>query len=576
MKIYKNKLGKFLFSTFAVLGMVSCELNDLDINTDPNSASQASLNLLLTNAQFEGLNTFAGGLNNSTMGFQAINTSSDGFYFTNSSWNGTWNYLYSGPLKDLEEMINAATESGTNPKYLGIAQLMKAYYFTTMVDMWGDIPYSEAFKGNDPNGQNTQPVYDKGSDIYADAMRLIDEAIVNLDGNQAASVKGDIIYGGSTAKWKKMANSLKLKLLITTRKVQSNKAAIQTLISGGGLITSAADDFVLRFGALANPDNRHPMYQAGYAGGEAGYSYFGHQFMYEMLKNKDPRTPFYFKRQTSVQLDPEDPSQKNTIPCSQRADCTYNYFVTSELVTNGVFNKTPNSLSASEKAYLAGYFGRDRSDPSGIPNDNPLRTTVGAYPAAGLFDISASTTGGNKFGKGDGIFPIITTWMVKFWALEAAITEGVDISAFGASEADVLKSAVNDQITKVFSVGTAADPKASSDPSAWSFPVAYKTKTDFLSAIVADYPSTGTPTQRLGAVLKQAWFANFGNGFEGYNSFRRTGLPADIQSPLQLSRQYALTLPYAQDEINLNANTPDKVYDSPSAAVFWDTLKFQF
>ncbi|MDP4970573.1 MAG: SusD/RagB family nutrient-binding outer membrane lipoprotein, partial [Flavobacteriaceae bacterium] len=326
MKIYTQKLGKFLLSSLVAVGMVSCELNDLDINTDPNSASQASLNLLLTNAQFEGLNTFAGGLNNSTMGFQAINTSSDDFNFTNSSWNGTWNYLYSGPLKDLEEMINAA-DPELNPRYLGIAQLMKAYYFTTMVDLWGDLPYTDAFKGNDPNGQNTEPVYDKGADIYADAFRLIDEAIVNLGKTQAASVKGDIIYGGSNTKWIKMAKSLKLKLLINTRNVQNNTAAIQELITAGGLITSAADDFQLRFGNLANPDNRHPMYQSGYAGGEAGYSYFGHQIMYEMLKNRDPRAPFYFKRQTTQILDPEEPTDKQTIPCSQRADCTYGYFV---------------------------------------------------------------------------------------------------------------------------------------------------------------------------------------------------------------------------------------------------------
>jgi len=579
MKIYTQKLGKFLLSSLVAVGMVSCELNDLDINTDPNSASQASLNLLLTNAQFEGLNTFAGGLNNSTMGFQAINTSSDDFNFTNSSWNGTWNYLYSGPLKDLEEMINAA-DPELNPRYLGIAQLMKAYYFTTMVDLWGDLPYTDAFKGNDPNGQNTEPVYDKGADIYADAFRLIDEAIVNLGKTQAASVKGDIIYGGSNTKWIKMAKSLKLKLLINTRNVQNNTAAIQELITAGGLITSAADDFQLRFGNLANPDNRHPMYQSGYAGGEAGYSYFGHQIMYEMLKNRDPRAPFYFKRQTTQILDPEEPTDKQTIPCSQRADCTYGYFVLSALVTDGVFGKTPAQLSASEKAYLAGYFGRDRSDPSGIPNDNPLRTTVGAYPAAGLFDATASLTGGNKFGKGDGIFPVITSWMVKFYMLEAQIALGVNT---GMTESALLESALNDQMTKVIAVGTAADPAASSNIDTWNatytqWPstLVFKNKTTFLTDVTAAYPTAGTDTQRLGYVLKQAWFANFGNGFEGYNSFRRTGLPADIQAPLQIPRQYALSFPYAQDEVNLNSNTPSKVYDSPSAAIFWDTLKFQF
>lgn len=576
MKINIQNLKRVIFSSIVAIGLISCELDDLDINTDPNSASKASLSLLLTNSQYEGLNTLAGGLNNATMGFQALNTSSDNFNFTNSSWNGTWNYLYSGPLKDLEELILAA-DPEVNPKYLGVAQLMKAYYFSTMVDLWGDLPYSEAFKGNDKEAQNTQPVYDKGEDIYTDAFRLIDEAVVNLGKSQAVAIKGDIIYNGDTAKWIKMANSLKLRLLINTRKVQDNSAAIQSIITEGKIITSSTDDFQLRYSSLANPDNRHPMYQSGYAGGEAGYSYFGHQLMYEMLKNRDPRTPFYFKRQTEVTLNPEEPTDKQTIPCSQRADCVYGYFVLSPTVTEGVFGKEPEALSDSEKAYLSGFFGRDRSDPSGIPNDNPIRTTVGAYPAAGLFDTKASTTGGNKFGKGDGIFPIITSWMVKFYMLEAQITLGTNT---GSSEKELLESALTDQLNKVFSVGTAADPLASSNVDAWpenyTWPIEYKNITDFLATITEDYPVSGTETQRLAAVLKQAWFANFGNGFEGYNSYRRTGLPADIQAPLQLPRQYALSLPYAQDEVNLNGNTPEKVYDSPTFAIFWDTLKFQF
>lgn len=576
MKFKFNNIRLFLGASIAALGLVSCELDDLDINVDPNSASQASLELLLTNAQFEGLSTFGGGLNNSTMGFQAINTSSDNFNFTNSSWNGTWNYLYSGPLKDLEEMIQAADPEVT-PRYLGVGQILKAYYFTTMVDLWGDVPYTEAFKGNSIEEKNLEPVYDKGADIYADAFRLIDEAIVNLAKNQAVPIRGDIIYGGNASKWVKLAKSLKLKLLIQTRNVQSNGAAIQALITEGGLITSPADDFLLRYGALKNPDNRHPMYLAGYGGASGGYSYFGHQLMTEMLASRDPRTPFYFKRQTTKILDPEEPTDKQTIPCSQRTDCIYGYFPLSDFVADAVYGVSASALTSSQKTYLAGFFGRDRSDPSGIPLDDVYRTTTGAYPGAGLFDTTAFPTGGNKFGTGDGIFPIITSWMVKFYMLEAQIALGVNT---GKTEAALLEEALSDQMKKVIAVGTAADPAARADISTWpdnySWPITYKTETTFIDEVIGAYPADGTANGRLGYVLKQAWFANFGNGYEGYNAFRRTGLPADIQRPLQLPRQYALSLPYAQDEVNLNGNTPLKVYDNPSAAVFWDTLKFQY
>mgnify|MGYP003649019137 CR=1 FL=1 len=571
MKYKFKNYSKILTALALVISTVSCEFKDLDINTDPNSASEASLSLLLTNSQYEGLSTFGDGLNNATMGFQALTTASDDYNFTNGSWNGTWNYLYATPLKDLDALVNAADPEVT-PRYLGIAQILKAYYFTTMVDLWGDVPYSEAFKG-DGTTAILEPVYDSGASIYADAFALIDAAIVNLGKPQAVAVRGDIIYNGSAAKWIKAANSLKLKLLINTRNVQDNKAAIQALIDGGNLITAAADDFQLRYSALKNPDNRHPMYQDGYVGGEAGYDYFGSQLMYEMLLSKDPRTPFYFKRQTTSVLNPDDPTDKQTIPCSQRSDCIYGYFVANPNITNALFGVDPENMTAKQTAYLAGYFGRDRSDPSGIPNDNPIRTTVGAYPAAGLFDATAGTTGGNNKGSGDGIFPIITSWMVKFYMLEAQIALNVNT---GSTETALLTSALNDQIAKVFSVGTAANPGASATGTYSEWAVTYKTQAAFVTDAVAPYPTAGTPNQRLNVVLKHAWKANFGNGFEGYNSFRRTGFPSDVQAPLQLPRQYALSLPYSQDEVNLNSNTPTKIYDSPSSAIFWDTLKFQY
>ena len=573
---FKNYL-KIIVPTILLFGVISCELKELDINTDPNSASEASLSLLLTNAEYEGLSTFGGntngtGLNDAAMGFQAINTTYDDFNFTNSDWNIIWNSLYSGPLKDLDELLKAS-DAELTPKYMGIAQILKAYYFTTMVDLWGDIPYSEAFKGN-ASEANLEPAYDSGASIYADAFKLIDEAIANLGKDQAVDVQGDILYGGSASKWIKAANSLKLRLLIQTRNVQDNKNAIQALIDADNLISSASDDFQLRYSALKNPENRHPMYQAGYAGGEAGYSYFSSQLMFEMLSNNDPRTPFYFKRQTTTVLDPDDPTAKQTIPCSQRDDCLYGYFVANPNITNELFGVDPENLSDSQAAYLAGYFGRDRSDPSGIPNDNPIRTTVGAYPAAGLFDVSAGTTGGNDKGVGDGIFPIITSWMVKFYMLEAQISLGVTT---GSTEVELLAAALEEQLSKVIAVGTAADTNAEADISKWpdtyTWPITYKT---FIADVIATYPTGGSESQRLNAVLKQAWFANFGNGYEGYNAFRRTGFPNDIQAPLQLPRQYALSLPYALDEVNLNSNTPDKVYDSPSSAIFWDTIKFQF
>jgi hypothetical protein len=166
--------------------------------------------------------------------------------------------------------------------------------------------------------------------------------------------------------------------------------------------------------------------------------------------------------------------------------------------------------------------------------------------------------------------------MVNFYLLEAQVTLGVNA---GATDAILLKRAVDQQMAKVIAVGTAADPQANGDVNAWAsygWPITYKSPIALSDEIVAGYPVAGSTDAKMQYIMKQSWYANFGNGYEVYNGFRRTGFPADIQEPLELPRQFALRLPYTQDEINLNGNTPTVVYDSPANAVFWDVVKFQF
>ncbi|MGB4973802.1 MAG: SusD/RagB family nutrient-binding outer membrane lipoprotein [Cyclobacteriaceae bacterium] len=573
-----NRIRKYgsglLMMVLMLFTVSSCDLTELDINKDPNNPAQASLSLLLTNVQLNASDVYADGLNNAAMGFMALNDSFDGFNMTNSSFNNTWNYLYNNPLKDLDGILKATAaqraDGAANPHYEGIAKVLKAYYFSLMVDLWGNVPYTEAFNG-DADVQNLAPAFEDGASIYPKLITLLDEAVVNLAETSPVSVTGDVMYGGSATKWTGAAKSLKLRLLLQMSRADASVIpAIQTIVTNGGLISAAANDFQFTFGSVNNPDDRHPMYRDGYAGGEASYNYFGHQFMYEMLVPLttggtvpgDPRTPFYFKRQTKALLDPNDPTDKQTIPCSQRTDCTYGYFPLSNFVSEGVYNK-PNAatLTTSQKEYLAGFFGRDRSDPSGIPNDNPIRTTVGLYPSGGLYDDVPETAGGNK-GRGDGIFPMITTWMVKLYMIEANLALGVALP--GDDARTLYRKAMEEQFAKVNSF-------VSKDAGAVAITTAARDA--YINAQLAKYDAA---PNKLGAVLKQAWFMNLGNGFELYNAFRRTGLPAGLQVPLQAPRQFALRLPYAQDEINLNPNTPTVAFDSPANAVFWDVLKFQF
>ena len=203
------------------------------------------------------------------------------------------------------------------------------------------------------------------------------------------------------------------------------------------------------------------------------------------------------------------------------------------------------------EAFLAGFFGRDRSDPSGIPLDGALRTAIGVYPAGGLYDDVAEGASGNK-GTGAGIFPMITSEMVKFYIMEAILTGN-----HAGSEADVrelLEEVIREHIGKVNDFGIENDPTAVPGPDAPIDPYVNKPLDEATEAYVAlwlqRYDAAPTTNAKLNVVLKQAWFTNYGNGFEIYNAYRRTGFPNDLQAPLQPQRGFALRLPYAQDDIN--------------------------
>ncbi|MBK6947818.1 MAG: SusD/RagB family nutrient-binding outer membrane lipoprotein [Haliscomenobacter sp.] len=196
---YKFKL---LWAFALVFMLSSCgDMFDLDINVDPNNPQTNTPNLLLTNAQRE-LAYQINAYSDNAQGFMGIISSFDSWQISQSAFNGRWRTAYSSILKDLEGII--ATNSGAtgSPQYLGIAQLLKAYIVSNMVDFFGDIPYSEALRGDDPTGAIKNPKFDDDQAIYAECLKLIDQGIANVTNARVpVAVSGDVIYGGSAAKW---------------------------------------------------------------------------------------------------------------------------------------------------------------------------------------------------------------------------------------------------------------------------------------------------------------------------------------------------------------------------------------
>lgn len=557
---------KSIFKLLAVGGVAmlntSCELTNLDINTNPNAPAQASVNLLLSGTEFSTISN-AGALRNTGAGFAGQMNSSDDYNVNNSSFNGTWDGFYLS-MQNNEELIKA-TKDVNNPHYLGIAQVLKAYNTGNHVDLFGDAPYTEAWKGNAAI-PNFASKFDKDSDIYEDLIKLCDAAVANFAKTSPVAVRGDIFYNGNIPKWTKLAKTVKLRLLLNSRKGRATgNADLAKAFNDGGLIAdTGADDFTYVYGSAINPnggDGRHPWFQDAYLN-DNGFNYISHQLMQEMLLSKDPRFPFYFYRQSTTILNPADPTDRGTIPYAGTYLVLKPKFWASYTEVFG----TPKK---ADSLYVAGYFGRDRGDNTGAPADGALRTAPGCYPGGGFYSDRTTTakalTGGAT--GGNGVSPMITSVNLKFYQIEAILDGGL-----AGDARKLFESAIRDHIGKVVALGLKVDAANAKAPVAADI-------TAYVDAQLKAYDAATSNAAKLNFVMKQAWFCYWGQGGEIWNAMRRTGYPLAIQAPiLKPKRQFALRLPYPSGEGSLNTNAADKVTNIvfDRDPVFWDKVKLKW
>ncbi len=142
----------------------------------------------------------------------------DNFY----SFTGGPFGVYNGNLKNIDRMETEAINAGAgavNP-YSAIAKFLKAYYYYNLTSLMGDVPMSEAVKGLD--GQFS-PKYDDQKAIFLQIIKWLDEAnddfaALTAGNDLTLSNASDIFYGGNLTKWRKLANTFKLRVLISLSK----------------------------------------------------------------------------------------------------------------------------------------------------------------------------------------------------------------------------------------------------------------------------------------------------------------------------------------------------------------------
>jgi hypothetical protein len=266
----------------------ACTKNFEDINTNPNQPVEVSTASLMTAAQKSLMDDM---MDEWWSGRQSLlyaqywtqrnYTSEDRYAIRQNTNNTYWRLLYTD-IMDLVEVIRLNTDADTkvkaavygyNDNQIACAKILKAWAMQVMTDTYGDIPYSEAFKGNiDPAVSIPNPSYDTQESIYAALLADLKTAVDMINLDESGFTTGDIIYGGDMEKWQKFGNSLRLRIALRQSKVDNHAAANAILAEVGpeGLLTSNADNATFHY--IGVTPNNAPIYDAFFTSGRNDFT----------------------------------------------------------------------------------------------------------------------------------------------------------------------------------------------------------------------------------------------------------------------------------------------------------------
>ena len=270
----KNKikiLGTSLGVVTAIMILSSCSKDFLDVNENPNNPSVSTPGLTLPVAQ----QTFAE-LNGTTMMYLgnmivynwakpsnwSVNNELFRYNITSSFQTSIFETPYSSIFKNLTyvEKFEDPTGAVDYSAYKAISQTIKGFQYQYLVDLYGDVPYTEA----NQRGANTTPKYDDAETVYKsviDSLTIYAEKALDLPENAEDPGSSDIIFGGDMTMWAQFANSIKLRMLMRLSNMGQDdyiKQQIALINSNGAGYIEA--DVMANPGYSMNADRQSPFY----------------------------------------------------------------------------------------------------------------------------------------------------------------------------------------------------------------------------------------------------------------------------------------------------------------------------
>jgi hypothetical protein len=545
-------------AALAVLAMTGTGCKKfLDVNKNVNSPTPSSVQLAYVLSSCErsigGSFSLGSGLGNTFSVYTHQMTGRVGAdrYGAGAS---SWEALYAA-IANLDVIIERGTTEN-RLAYVGISKILKAYTYSMMVDIWGDIPFSEVNKFPEIK----QPKFDKGSDIYPKLLAMIDEGVADINNpiiNPSKPSNDDYIYKGDLTKWKKAANTIKLKMYTQMRLVQDVKAQVTALLATpANLINSQAESFMLPFGPQGATDDRHPGY-GDYNATQRGGQLFS-PWLYEIMKGRndnifknlqDPRIPYYIYNQKTTSGAPEN--------CTEFRD---GGFITIVFGSNGNCRDGSNSQTYS---------------------------LFGLYPVGGRYDQGAGVTVNSvgPLNAGTGARPHEFITYADRLYLE---TELIQAGVVTGNATTSLRKALDETFLHMDNViQNFIKPTTAGAPQTVPAIATLAATTTYKDGVIAQF-TAGNAAKQMEIIMTSKWINRVENAVDNYTDYRRTkypvlfapapegtatsvsdySTPTPKVTPVSNDRKYPWSLPFSTGEIGLNKNAPPQKVPE-NYKVFW-------
>ena len=511
-----KKISKITLVFLCAAGLFftnACTKNYEELNTDPRiiTADLIDVGLLLTNVEAEGIVMNASYGNGTYGSYCGMCKRDDDAPFLETDAPGEWDFEYQTQLNNLSNIIQLIDGEPNKDELVNkqaIARILKVWAVSKLTDTYGDVPYSESCL---PQEQAIlQPMYDTQQSIYTDLFNELKEAAAQLDETKESYGAADLVYGGDPVKWRKLANSLRLRLALRVSSVDKALATTQLSdLTEADLLGSLDEDAYVK-NSTDYPQHMNPRYYRIINYETIQESVVTHMVMIDIMRNYD-----------TITLDPRIQIYADTVKASFKG---------------GV---SPN-----------GYF---------FPNyDYRGSPTLGMVTEDYKYPWGSGTVSElSDFWRVPVVAPAVMKCSEVFFALAEAKLTGILPASFAGSANDYYQKGIDAGIDWAKWFYDLAAPQIPALMKDYIHNPAYapgdqwtdadvqnyldykKIKDEDITAFKASpmYTLSGSPDEQLEMIINQKIVALYPDEFQGWCEYRRTGYPKVPIGPDQAALQ---------------------------------------